>query len=203
MKDEVTLQLFIEEGSDVSTDAEVVAQSLAQMTPKIHVETERVKGGKSQRMKDLKVEHLPCIVLTKGDFSRIRYYGAPLGYELPPFADAILELSVGTPHLAHLARESLSKTCHKMSIKVFVTTSCPFCAMVARHSYRAAIGSLLATTEVIDSSVFLELAVKHSVMAVPKMILNDALDITGAVDEVEFFEKLRDADYALRDSMYG
>lgn len=202
MKDEVTLLLFIEEGSTASMDAEVVAQSFARMTPKIRVETEHVKGGTSQRMKDLKVTHLPCIVLTKGEFSRIRYYGAPLGYELPPFADAILELSVGTPRLAHMARESLSKTSHRMNIKVFVTTSCPFCATVARHSYRAAIGSPRATAEVIDSSAFPELAARHSVIGVPKTVINDTLDSTGIIDEVAFFDMLRDSDASLTDGMY-
>ncbi|HIJ17853.1 MAG TPA: hypothetical protein HA364_08775, partial [Thermoplasmata archaeon] len=54
-----------------------------------------------------------------------------------------------------------------------------------------------------DSSAFKELAARHSVMGVPKMILNDAMDITGAVDEVAFFEKLHEADVATLGSMFG
>jgi hypothetical protein len=38
---------------------------------------------------------------------------------------------------------------------------------------------------------------------VPKIILNDNMDITGAMAEADFFEKLRDSDHALIDSMYG
>jgi predicted DsbA family dithiol-disulfide isomerase len=51
--------------------------------------------------------------------------------------------------------------------------------------------------------VFLDMAARHTVMGVPKMILNDNTDITGAVDEGAFFEKLKEADHALIDSMYG
>jgi hypothetical protein len=40
-------------------------------------------------------------------------------------------------------------------------------------------------------------------MGVPKIILNDNLDITGAITDVEFFDKLRDSDHALIDSIYG
>ena len=40
-------------------------------------------------------------------------------------------------------------------------------------------------------------------MGTPKVILNDNLDITGAMGDVEFFEKLRDSDHSLIDSMYG
>ncbi|MCU0860482.1 MAG: thioredoxin family protein, partial [Thermoplasmata archaeon] len=99
-------------------------------------------------------------------------------------ADAIAELSAGHARLAPMATESLSKVRRKASIKVFVLVTCPFCPTVARHAYRAAIGSPLVTTEVIDSSVFQELSMRHSVMGVPKVILNDNTDITGAVDEV-------------------
>jgi hypothetical protein len=51
--------------------------------------------------------------------------------------------------------------------------------------------------------MFTDLATRHSVMGVPKIILNDNLDITGAITDVEFFDKLRDSDHALIDSIYG
>ncbi|MCJ7607115.1 MAG: thioredoxin family protein, partial [Thermoplasmata archaeon] len=77
-----------------------------------------------------------------------------------------------------------------------------YCPGVARLAYRAAIGSEHVTAEVIDSSMFLDLATRHSVMGVPKTIINDSIDITGIIDDVVFFEKLREADVALLDSIY-
>jgi predicted thioredoxin/glutaredoxin len=59
------------------------------------------------------------------------------------------------------------------------------------------------TAEIIDSQMFPDLATRHSVMGVPKIILNDNLDITGAITDVEFFDRLRDSDHALIDSIYA
>jgi len=202
LTDPVTLLVF----SDGGTRARALvalANALSSMNSKIKVEMEEVGNDKNQRTRDLRIHGSPALVLMKDGFARIRYFGVPTDYELPAIADAIVELSAGQAHLTPRATESLSKVRHKANIKVFVLVTCPFCPMVARHAYRAAIASPLVTTEVIDSSVFQELAIRHSVMGVPKVILNDNTDITGAVDEVAFFEKLRDSDQALLDSMYG
>ena len=202
LKDQVTLLVF-SDGSATANDLTNTASAFSSMNSKVKVEVEDVAEGKNQRMKDLKVEAAPAMVLVKDQFARIKYLGAPLGYELPAIADAIAELSSGHPHLTPKATESLSKVRRKANIKVFVLVTCPFCPTVASHAYRASIASPLVTPEIIDSSVFQELSIRHSVMGVPKVVLNDNTDITGAVDEVSFFEKLRDADQALLDSMYG
>lgn len=203
LTDEVSLVLFVDGTSGISKELETAARAIAGAGQKLKVEVVEAEGGKSQRMKDLKVADLPCLVLAKHDFSRIRYYGVPLGYELPPLVDAIVELSNSRAQLSPKALESLSTVRRRANIKVFVLPTCPFCPTVARHAYRAAIGSQNVTTEVIDSSLFVAQAARHSVMGVPKVILNDSMDITGAMEETPFFEKLRDADHSLIDSMFG
>lgn len=203
MRDEVTLLLFVDEGSAISKELVDFVQLIAAFSPRIRVEVEKADGGKNQRMKDMKVENTPCMILVKGDFSRLRYFGVPAGYEMPPITDAIAELSSTVSPLSPKARTALSTVRRKANIKVFVLQTCPFCPTVVRHAYRAAMGSSKVSAEIIDSSVFTDLALRHSVMGVPKVILNDSVDITGAVQEAEFFEKLREADHALIDSMYG
>lgn len=202
MKDPVTLLVFVD---DSGTSKELVdfANSIAPFSDKIKVDIQQADMGKNQKMKDLRLERWPIMVLQKDGFSRIRYYGFPGGYEFPAIVDAIAELSNSSTPLSPKAKEALSKVRRKANIKVFVLTTCPFCPTVARHAYRAAIDSPMVTAEIIDSSVFLDLAARHTVMGVPKMILNENTDITGAVDELAFFEKLREADHALIDSMFG
>lgn len=203
MKDEVTLTVFVSGASLVSKDLADTAATVASFSPKIKVRLEDVQDGRNQLFRDMHLENWPVLVLTKEGFNRIRYYGNPTGYELPAIVDAIVELSKGSAQLSPKAIESLSKVRRRANIKVFVLVTCPFCPTVARHAYRAAIGSERVVTEVIDSSAFRDLAARHTVMGVPKMILNDSLDITGAVTESEFMERLRDADQGLLDSMYG
>ena len=203
MKEEVTILLFVEEGTASSKELLQAAHSIATLNSKIVVKVEDADRGRNERLKAMHIKDWPCLVLVKDDFVRIRYYGAPVGYETQALVDAVVELSNSSPHLSPKAKESLSKVRRKANIKVFVLTTCPFCPTVARHAYRAAIGSTNVSTDVIDSSAFKELAARHSVMGVPKMILNDAMDITGAVDEVAFFEKLHEADVATLGSMFG
>jgi glutaredoxin-like protein len=203
MKDEVTLEVFVDEGTVISKQLTELATTLAGLSDKIKVSVHEAQGGKGERLKQLRLEHWPVLVLTKGDSSRIRYYGLPVGYELPAMTDAIVELSMNRTPLSPKAREMLSTVRRKANIKVFVLTTCPFCPTVAQHAFRAAVESPRVTSEVIDSSMFPDLAARHSVMGVPKIILNDNLDITGAVTDVEFFDKLRDSDHSLIDSMYG
>lgn len=203
MKDDVTLLLFVDEGSAMEKELTDFANTLAQTNPRIKVDVQKAEDGKNQRMRELHIEHWPCLVLVKGDFTRIRYYGIPAGYELPSLVDAIVELSSMRTTLSPKARSALATVRRKANIKIFILTTCQFCPTVARHAYRGAIESPRVTAEIIDSQMFPDLATRHSVMGVPKIILNDNLDITGAITDVEFFDKLRDSDHALIDSMYG
>jgi glutaredoxin-like protein len=203
MKEDITLLLFFDEGSATAKELIDLANTLSQMTPKIKVDIQPADDGKNPRMRELHIEHWPCLVLVRGDFTRIRYYGIPAGYELPSLIDAIVELSNTKTPLSPMAKSALATVRKRANIKIFVLITCPFCPTVARYAYRAAMESPRVTAEVIDSSMFPDLATRHSVMGVPKVILNDNTDITGAVDEMTFFSKLKDADYALLDSMYG
>jgi glutaredoxin-like protein len=203
MKDEISLLVFVDETVAASSDLVAVANSLAQFSPKIKVQIEKVVNGKNPRMSDLRIENYPVLVLSKGDFFRIRYYGIPAGHEISPITDAIVELSSSHANLSQTSKGIMATVRRKANIKIFVLTTCVYCPIVARHAYRAAIESPRVTTEIIDSQLFPDLAIRHSVIGVPKIILNDNTDITGAIQEAEFFGKLKDSDISLIDSMYG
>lgn len=203
MKDEVTLLLFVDGAPLLSEELKEFGNMMAGLSQRIKVDIQTADEGKNEKMRQLHIENWPCMVLVKGDFSRIRYYGIPLGYELPPMVDAMIELSSSRTPLSPVARTALSTVRRRANIKLFVLQTCHFCPTVARHSYRAAIESKNVTSEIIDTSLFPDLAARHSVMGVPKIILNDNMDITGAMAEADFFERLRDSDHSLIDSMYG
>lgn len=203
MTDEVTLVVFADQALPASKDLIDFANTMAGLSPKIRVDIEEAQDGRNPRMRELHVDRWPLLLVTKRDFARIRYYGVPLGYELPAVLDAIVELSTSRTALSPRAKSSLATVRRKANIKVFVLATCPFCPTVARHAYRGAIESPNVTAEVIDSAAFPDLAARHAVMGVPKVVLNDNLDITGAMTDTEFFERLRDSDHALIDSMYG
>ena len=202
MVDLVTLVVFGDDGP-ISRQLGDLAKALAATALKISVDIQGADGGRNPFMKELRVDHWPVLVPTKPGFSRIRYFGVPAGYEVAPIVESLVELSASKTGLSPKARESLATVRRKANIKIFVLPTCHFCPIVAKHAYRAAIESVNVSVDVIDAQMFPDLATRHAVMGVPKVILNDNLDITGAMDEAEFFEKLRDSDHALLDSMYG
>ena len=203
MKDVITLVVFADESAIVSRELVDFASTLSSLSSKIKLQVEKVEDGKNPRMRDFRVELEPVLILQKGEFSRIHYYGIPNGFETPPILDAIVELSNLKTPLSPKSKSIVQTIRRKANIKIFVLTTCTFCPIVARHAYRASIESPRITAEVIDSQIFSDLAARHSVMGVPKIILNDNLDITGAIQEVEFFEKLKDSDISQIDSIYG
>jgi alkyl hydroperoxide reductase subunit AhpF len=201
--EEIKLLLFIEKESLVSKELVDFASSFVASHPNVKMETMDWEGGRNERLRSLHIEYAPCMVLVKGEFARIRYFGVPTGYEAGPFSDAVYDLSHSSTKLAASSKSALVNVRRRANIKVFVLPTCTFCPIVARHAYRVAIESKMVTTEIIDSSVFTELSQKHLVQGVPKVLLNDITDITGAMNESVFIEKLREADHALIDSMFG
>ena len=198
----ITLLVFADD-EPISKQLMELANALAATSDKIKVDVQPADSGRNPKMRELKLDHWPVLIPTKGDFTRIRYYGVPAGYEIAPMVEGLVELSVSSTGLSPKAREALSTVRRKANVKIFVLPSCHFCPIVAKHAYRASIESKNVSVDVIDAQMFPDLATRHAVMGVPKVILNDNLDITGAMDEVEFFNKLRDSDHALLDSMYG
>ncbi len=200
--DPLTLLIFGDDGP-LSRQLAALAKALAATALKITVDDQQADGGRNPQMRDLRIEHWPVLLPTKPGFNRIRYFGVPSGYEVAPVVECFVELSASKTGLSQQAREILATVRRKANVKIFVLPTCHFCPIVAKHSYRAAIESSNVSVEVIDAQMFPDLATRHAVMGVPKVILNDNLDITGAVGEAEFFARLRDSDHALMDSMYG
>ncbi len=202
MVDPVTLLIFGDEGP-ISRQLTELAKAFAATALRLSVDVQAADGGRNQEMRELRLDHWPVLLPTKPGFNRIRYFGVPAGYEVAPMVDSLVELSMSKTGLSPKALETLSTVRRKANIKIFVLPTCHFCPIVAKHSYRAAIESKNVSVDVIDAQMFPDLATRHAVMGVPKVILNDNLDITGAMGETEFFDKLRDSDHALLDNMYG
>ena len=109
MRDEVSLILFVDD-TGVSKDLVELAEMLAGITPKVKVDVQKVEDGKNQRFKDMRLEHWPVMILSREEFLRIRYYGVPLGYELPAIADGLVDLSNLRTPLSPKAKAASART---------------------------------------------------------------------------------------------
>ena len=91
------------------------------------------------------------------------------------------------------AREKLATLTRPVYVQVFVTPTCPYCPGVASLAHQAAIESAHVTADVIEISEFPELAAEYHVRGVPKIVINDAIELVGAQPEAAFVDAMLSA----------
>jgi glutaredoxin-like protein len=134
------------------------------------------------------VEQIPTIVLLKGDQdTRIRFLGAPAGYEFMSLIEAVILAGTNdsglTPESRALVAEHVTAP---LDIQVFVTPTCPHCPRAVTLAHRLAIESPLITASCVEATEFMDLSRKFRVTGVPKTIVNGSIEILGALPEDQF-----------------
>ena len=135
------------------------------------------------------VDRIPAIVLLRdGEDTRMRFLGAPAGYEFASLVDAVAlagsdESGLGADSRALIAEKADAP----IDIKVFVTPSCPHCPRVVTLAHRMAVESPFVTATCVEATEFLDLSQRYRVTGVPKTIVEGtAVEILGAVPEGTF-----------------
>lgn len=132
------------------------------------------------------VDRVPAIIITAPGRDRIRYYGAPLGNELPTLQQAIRMTATGVTVLTEQSRAQLKALSAPVALQVFFTPTCVFCPQMISLANQAAIESPLVTAVAIDATEFPDLVRHYNVNGVPKTIINDTMEIMGAAPEEDF-----------------
>ena len=140
------------------------------------------------RARQYGVEQIPTIVLLKGDQdTRIRFLGAPAGYEFMSLIEAVILAGTNdsglTPDSRALVAEHVTEP---LNIQVFVTPTCPHCPRAVTLAHRLAVESPLITASCVEATEFMDLSRKFRVTGVPKTIVNASIEILGALPEDQF-----------------
>jgi glutaredoxin-like protein len=140
------------------------------------------------RARQYGVEQIPTIVLLKGEAdTRIRFLGAPAGYEFMSLIEAVILAGTNdsglTPESRALVAEHVTAP---LNIQVFVTPTCPHCPRAVTLAHRLATESALITASCVEATEFMDLSRKFRVTGVPKTIVNDSIEILGALPEDQF-----------------
>jgi glutaredoxin-like protein len=132
------------------------------------------------------IDRVPAVIIAAPGCDRIRYYGAPLGNELPTLLEAIHMAASGQTVLSEQNRARLKAVAAPVTLQVFFTPSCAYCPQMISLANRAAIESPLVSTVAIDATEFPDLVRRYNVNGVPKTVINDAAEIMGAASEDAF-----------------
>lgn len=140
------------------------------------------------RARQYGVEQIPTIVLLKGDQdTRIRFLGAPAGYEFMSLIEAVILAGTNDSGLTPDSRALIAEhVTEPLNIQVFVTPTCPHCPRAVTLAHRLAVESPLITASCVEATEFMDLSRKFRVTGVPKTIVNGSIEILGALPEDQF-----------------
>ena len=138
------------------------------------------------------IDRIPAIVLLRGDEdARIRFFGAPAGYEFVSLIEAVILAGTGESGLtpeskALIAAHVTSAT----EILVFVTPTCPHCPRAVTLAHRMAVESPLIRAACVDAAEFMDLSRHYQVTGVPKTVVlggsDGGIEMLGALPEEPF-----------------
>ncbi len=173
------------------SDTRQLVQDIATLNEKLSVEVyDFIKN--SDKAKEYCIDKIPALAIIGAKDYGVRIYGIPYGYELQTLIEAIISVSKGRgkTDLSDKTKSILSEIKNPVHIKVFVTLTCPHCPAAASVAHKLAIESDMISADVIETSEFPDLAVKHNVIGVPKIIVNDKTEFVGAFNEDLFAENV-------------
>jgi glutaredoxin-like protein len=167
-------------------ETEQLLRELAETSEKIQLEVKNFAVDKLEVQK-YKIDKVPAILVGN---ERIRYFGIPAGYEFAALIEDIVEVSRKSSFLSTSSQEKIRSLEVPINIKVFVTPTCPYCPRMVKYAHSAALLNENIYAEMIEATEFPELASQYSVYGVPKTIINEKIEIEGAVPEDFFVSEL-------------
>ncbi len=201
LKGEVGLRLYTQRPSPIAIpgrdcrycpQTQQLLEELAGLSPKLKLETVDFYA-EPERAKEDNVSRIPAILLGPESGGRARFYGLPLGYQLPVFIDSIKAVSRGATRLSVNSRKQLRRVNRPVQLQVFVTPSSEVSAGMALLAHAIAVESRQITADVIEAEEFPELARRYGVRQVPLTIINEFATVAGMVSQDELLEKVLQA----------
>jgi glutaredoxin-like protein len=141
-----------------------------------------------------RVDKAPAIAVLGGGEDRhdfgIRFFGTPAGYEFGTLIEDIRMVGAGETDLSPGTVDALAHLDRPVHLQVFVTPTCPYCPRAALLAHKLALAGERVTADAIDATEFPELADRYNVRGVPRTVVNDTIQIEGAVPEALLMSEL-------------
>ena len=198
LKSEVGLRLFTQRPSPIAIpgrdcrycpQAMQLLEELAGLSPKLKLETVDFYA-EPETAREEGVTRIPAIVMGPESGGRVRFFGLPMGYELPALIDSIKSVSRGATRLAVNTRKQLRRVNRPVHLQVFVTPGSEVSAGMALLAHAMAVESAHITADVIEVEEFPDLARRYGLRQVPLTIINEFATVNGMVSEGELLERV-------------
>jgi alkyl hydroperoxide reductase subunit AhpF len=121
--------------------------------------------------------------------SRMRFLGTPAGYEFVSLVQAVLLAGGRESTLSAESLARISAVDSPLTVRVFTTPTCPHCPRAVTLAHEMAFASPQITAYAVETTEFPDLARRYQVNGVPKTVVNDDVEILGALPEQAFIEQ--------------
>jgi len=186
--DPVKLIMFTQEMEcKYCSETRQLAQEITTLSDRITVDVFDFVAD-AQKAQEYGIDKIPAIAVIGKIDHGVRIFGIPYGYELQTLIEAITNVSRSTTNLSDRTKEIIKDIKNPVHIQVFVTLTCPHCPTAAAIAHKLAVQSDMIRADVIDAQEFPALAQKYSVIGVPKIVINETVEFTGAFNEDLFAE---------------
>jgi len=188
LQEDVRLIVFTQEFEcEFCAEVRGLAEELASLSDKIRAEIYDFQSDRSLAER-WRVDKIPALLVFGDREYGIRFFGMPSGYEFMTLVDDIIDVSRRSSRLNPSVKERVRAIDEPVHIQVFVTPTCPYCPLAVRVAHQMALENPVITADMIEVLEFPHLANRYQVMAVPKIVINDAVAFEGAVPEQLFLE---------------
>ncbi len=170
-----------EVGDDGGELVTAVLRELASTSPRVKLQ-EIDATREPERATALVGELLPATVLSSPTAKgKLVFYGVPAGHQMAALISTIVELGMVLETIPEEVATRIRALPEPVSIKVFVTPSCPHSPDMTRAAFQLAMYFDNVRAEVIEIQEFPDLAQEYEVSGVPKTVINDKAALMGAV----------------------
>jgi len=190
LKNSVTMVLFTsEEDCESCEQTQKLLTEVSELSDKLSI---KVFDLKSEEAKTYGIEMAPSFVLldSNDEYKRVKFNGIPAGHEINSFISALVEMSGAESEVPAELLERIQKIDKPVNIKVFVTLSCPHCPGAVQKAHKLAMLNKNVTGEMVEAQTFYELSEKFNVTGVPKIIINDSLELVGNQPIERFLDQI-------------
>lgn len=177
----ITLMLFTQEG-ECNTCAETrqLLEETVALSDKFHLVIKDLVKDAAEAKKYQMTLAPSFLILDENQHDLgVRFNGIPAGHEFNSFISALLEMSGHPIDYPKEVLDRIEKLSKNVNIKVFVTLSCPHCPGAVQNAHRLAMLNKNIVGEMIEAQTFYELSTKYNVSGVPKIVINDTIELVG------------------------
>jgi glutaredoxin-like protein len=141
------------------------------------------------------IDRVPAIAVVSQDDagaerdSNMRFLGTPSGYEFISLIHAVRLAGGAASHLSEEGRARVATVDRPMTLRVFTTPTCPHCPRAVNLAHEMAWANANITAYAVEVTEYPDLARRYHVTGVPKTVVDETIEILGAVPEEEFISQ--------------